>query len=212
MLTPSAVSADEQAPALKPTVSLSLTSTAMAEVRQPFRVAVTPAPKGGKAITALQVLSSTGYVTQQRLSLDSRGRASGIVVSNRAVVRTYRAALLSEGGRVIAASAPVTVNWARLAYSPTLACSLTSAAIDVDIPCTITVTPAVRLDDVLASLQVQGGNAWLPLEADFVPAKGSIQTHVAGIEPGVGVYRVVLMRNAKVLATSPTLSITYSAP
>ncbi|MFM1965403.1 MAG: hypothetical protein RL134_1128, partial [Actinomycetota bacterium] len=44
MLTPSAVSADEQAPALKPTVSLSLTSSAMAEVRQPFRVAVTPAP------------------------------------------------------------------------------------------------------------------------------------------------------------------------
>jgi hypothetical protein len=211
VLTPGAVSADERAPARKPTVTLSLDATGMAEVRQPFRLAVTPAPKDREVVAALQVQSSTGYVTQQRVSLDSRGRATGVVVSNRAAVRTYRAVLLSERGRVIAASAPVTVTWAPLTYTPTLACSLTSAQVDVDIPCTITVTPAVKLDGVLASLEVMTVSGWLPLEAIDVPAKGTIQTHVAGIEPGVGTYRVVLLRDAKVLAISPTISITYSA-
>lgn len=184
----------------------------MAEVRQPFRIDVTPAPTAEGVVSALQVKSAAGYVTQQRLALDKRGRASGLVVSNRPAVRTYRAVLLSARGRVLAASPSVTVTWAPLAYSPALSCSRSSAPINVDIPCTITVTPLVRLEGMLASLQVMGRTEWVPMEATLVPAKGTIQTHVTGLEAGVGMYRVLLLRDAKVVAESPTISITYSAP
>ena len=50
------------------------------------------------------------------------------------------------------------------------------------------------------------------MEAVRVPQRGVIATRVAGLEPGVGMYRVLLLRDAKLLAESPTLSIAYSAP
>lgn len=211
-LAPGAVSADERAPARKPTISLDLATSGMAEVRQPFRIAVAAAPKAEGVTAALQVRSTEGYVTQQRLRLDARGRVAGIVVSNREATRTYRAVLLSARGRVLAASSPVTVTWAPLSYTAALACSRSSAPIRVDIPCTISVTPAVKLDRMIASLQVMGRTEWVPLEALAVPARGTISTHVAGIESGIGMYRVLLLRDAKLLAESPALSITYSAP
>ena len=212
MLAPAAVSADERPPARKASITLDLTTTAMAEVREPFRVAVAPAPKAEGVTAALQVQSSAGYVTQQRLRLDARGRASGLVVSNRAAVRTYRAVLLSARGRVLATSPPVSVDWAPLTYSAALTCAQSSAAIRVDIPCTITVTPTVRLDRVVASLQVMGRTQWVPLEAVRVPSSGVIRTDVEGLEPGIGMYRVLLLRDARLLAESPTISIAYSAP
>ena len=209
--TPS-TSADERPPARKPTVTLDLAATGMAAVRQPFRVAVTPAPKAEGAKAALQVQSADGYVTQQLLRLDSRGRASGLVVSNRDAVRTYRAVLLSARGRVLAASTPTTVAWAPLRHEVTLACSSASAPVRVDIPCTITVTPAVRLDRMITSLQVMGRTGWVPVEAIPVPGDGLIETHVEGIEPGTGMYRALLLRDARLLAESPTISIAYSTP
>lgn len=207
---PAAAIADERPPARKPTVALTLPTTGMAEVRQPFRVAVTPTPEADGIVAALQVQSPSGFVTQQRVALDRRGKASGLVVSNRPAVRTYRAVLLSARGRVLAASPSVTVTWAPLTYSPTLSCARSDAPVNVDIPCTITVTPTVRLDDVIASLQVMGRTEWVPLEAVRVPRKGIVRTHVAGLEPGVGMYRVLLLRDAEVIAESPSISITYS--
>lgn len=210
-LMPAAVSADERAPARKPAVTLDLATSGMAEVRQPFRIAVAPAPTAEGVTAALQVQSATGYVTQQRLRLDKRGRASGLVVSNKAATRTYRAVLLSARGRVLATSTPVTVTWAPLTYTATLTCSQSSAPIRVDIPCTIKVTPTVKLDRMIASLQVMGRTEWVPIEAVPVPANGVIATDVEGLEPGVGMYRVLVLRDAKLLAESPTISIAYSA-
>ena len=57
-----------------------------------------------------------------------------------------------------------------------------------------------------------GRTEWVPIEAVPVPADGVIATDVEGLEPGVGMYRVLLLRDAKLLAESPTISITYSAP
>lgn len=205
-------SADERPPTRKPTVTLDLAATGMAAVRQPFRVAVAPAPQAEGVKAALQVQSADGYVTQQVLRLDSRGRASGLVVSNKDAVRTYRAVLLSARGRVLAASTPIAVAWAPLRHEVTLACSSASAPIRVDIPCTIAVTPAVRLDRMITSLQVMGRTGWVPLEALPVPVDGVVETHVEGIEPGIGMYRALLLRDARLLAESPTISIAYSTP
>ena len=211
-LMPATVSADERPPARKPAVTLDLATSGMAEVRQPFRIAVAPAPTAEGVTAALQVQSASGYVTQQRMRLDKRGRASGLVVSNKAATRTYRAVLLSARGRVLATSTPVTVTWAPLTYTATLTCAQSSATIRVEIPCTITVTPTVKLDRMIASLQGMGRTEWVPMEAVRVPQSGVIATHVEGLEPGVGMYRVLLLRDAKLLAESPTISITYSAP
>ena len=211
-LMPAAVSADERPPVRKPAITLELATTGMAAMRQPFRIAVTPAPKAQGVTVALQVKSANGYVAQQRLRLDARGRVSGLVVSNRAATRTYRAVLLSARGRVLATSTPVTVTWAPLEYTTTLTCARSTAPIRVDVPCTITVTPTVRLDNMIASLQVMGRTEWVPMEAVRVPQGGVIATHVEGLAPGVGMYRVLLLRDAKLVAESPTLSIAYSAP
>ena len=210
-LMPAAASADERPPVRKPAVTLDLATSGMAEVRQPFRIEVSPPPKADGVTVALQVKSANGYVTQQRLRPDGRGRATGLVVSNRAATRTYRAVLLSARGRVLAASTPVTVTWTPLTYTATLTCGQSSAPIRVEIPCTITVTPTVKLDRMIASLQVMGRTDWVPMEAVRVPQGGVIATHVEGLEPGVGMYRVLLLRDAKLIAESPTLSIAYSA-
>ena len=212
VLAPATVSADERPPTRKPGVTLDLATSGMAEVRERFRIAVTPAPKAEGVTAALQVQSAAGYVTQQRLRLDGRGRASGLVVSNRSATRTYRAVLLSARGRVLAASIPVTVTWAPLTYTAGLTCAQSSAPIGVDIPCAIVVTPAVKLEDMIVSLQVMGKTEWVPIEAARVPPDGTLDTDVKGREAGVGMYRVLLLRDAKLLAESPTISITYSAP
>ena len=211
-LTPAAVSADERPPTRKPSVALDLSTSGMAEVREPFRIAIAPVPKAEGVTAALQVQSAEGYVTQQRLRLDARGRASGLVVSNRAATRTYRAVLLSARGRVLATSAPVTVTWTPLTYTAALTCAQISAPTGVDIPCTIKVTPKVRLDDMIFKLQAMSETGWFMLEAAHVSPAGVATTHVAGTESGVGMYRVLLLRDAKLLAESPTISITYSAP
>ena len=211
-LMPAAVSADERPPARKPSVTLDLSTSGMAEVRQRFRITVAPVPKSEGVTVALQVQSAAGYVTQQRLRMDARGRVTGLVVSNRAATRNYRAVLLSARGRVLAVSTPVTVAWTPLTYTATLTCAQSSAPTGVDIPCTIKVTPKVRLDDVIFTLEVMSRSGWLLLEAAHVPTAGVASTHVAGTEPGVGMYRALLLRDAKLLAESPTLSIAYSAP
>ena len=209
---PASVSAEERPPTQRPTIALTLATTGMAEVRQPFRIAASLPPKAEGVVAALQVRSSSGFVTQQRVGLDARGRGSGLVVSNRPAERTYRAVLLSARGRVLATSPSITVAWVPLQHTASLTCASSTAPIGVDIPCTITVGPLVKLDGMLASLQSMGPTGWFPLEAVRVPAKGVIETHVEGITAGVGMYRVLLLREAKVIAESPTISIEYSTP
>lgn len=212
-LAPMGAIADERAPSSQRwTVSLDVAATGMAEVRQPFRIDVTPIPKAEGVVFALQVKSREGYLNQQRLTLDSRGRASGLVVSNRAAVRTYRAVLLSARGRVLASSPPVTVNWAPLEHSVSLTCTRSSAPIGVDVPCTVTVSPPVKLDRMIASLQGMGQTDWVPIEALKVTPSGVITTDVKGLAEGVTTYRALLLRDAKVLAESAIISIAYSAP
>jgi hypothetical protein len=160
----------------------------------------------------LQVRSRQGFTTVRPAKLDNRGKATGTIVSNRAGTKEYRAALLSAKGRVVAASTPVTVTWAPLRHSVALDCAASSAPVGVDIPCTITVTPAVRLDRMIASLEVMGRTAWVPLEAARVPTDGTLKTHVAGINAGEGIYRVRILRDARAITISPTVSIAYSAP
>jgi hypothetical protein len=212
-LAPMGAIADERAPASpRWTVSLDLATTGMAEVRQPFRINVTPVPKAEGVVFALQVKSREGYLNQQRLALDSRGRASGHVVSKRAAERTYRAVLLSARGRVLASSMPVTVTWAPLEHSVSLTCTRSSAPVGVDVPCTVTVSPAVKLDRMIASLQGMGRTDWVPIEALKVTPRGLITTDVKGLAEGVTTYRALLLRDAKVLSESAIISIAYSAP
>ena len=205
--------ADDRAPASpRWTVSLDMATTGMAEVRQPFRIDVTPMPKADGVVLALQVKSRDGYLTPQRLALDSRGQASGLVVSNRATSRTYRAVLLSARGRVLASSTPVTVAWAPLAHSVTLTCTRSRAPAGVDVPCTVKVSPAVKLDRMIASLQGMGQTEWIPIEALKVTPSGVITTDVKGLAEGVTSYRALLLKDAKVLAESAIIAIAYSAP
>jgi hypothetical protein len=160
----------------------------------------------------LQVRSRQGFTTVRPAKLDNRGKATGTIVSNRAGTKEYRAALLSAKGRIVAASTPVTVTWAPLKHSAALDCAARSAPVGLDIPCTITVTPSVRLDRMIASLEVMSRTEWVPLEAARVPTNGTLATHVAGIEAGEGTYRVRILRDARTVTMSPTVSIAYSSP
>jgi hypothetical protein len=207
-----AVGADEQPPPIKRSITVSVPAQGMAAVPTAFAVSATPAKRLAEVTAVIQVRSRQGFTTVRPVKLDNRGKATGTIVSNRAGIKEYRAALLSAKGRVVAASTPVTVTWAPLKHSVALDCAASSAPVGVDIPCTVTVTPAVRLDRMIASLEVMGRTAWVPLEAARVPTDGTLETHVAGIDAGEGIYRVRILRDARAITISPTVSIAYSAP
>ena len=206
------VVADERPPPIKRSITVGVPAQGMAAVPMSFTVSTTPAKRLADVTAVLQVRSRQGFTTVRPVKLDNRGNATGTIVSNRAGTKVYRAALLSAKGRVVAASTPVTVTWAPLRHSVALDCTASSAPVGVDIPCTVTVTPAVRLDRMIASLEVMGRTAWVPLEAARVPTDGTLETHVAGIDAGEGIYRVRILRDARAVTMSPTVSIAYSAP
>jgi len=184
----------------------------MAAVPIEFSLSAAPA-KGITAFTAvLQVRSRQGFTTVRTVRLDGRGRATGTIVSNRAGTREYRAALLSAKGRVVAASAPVVVTWARLEHAVALRCDSISSPVAVDVPCRIDVTPAVRLDDMVVSLQFLGSTDWLNLDNFTVPDSGRIATNVSGRTARSVDYRVQLLRGAQVIAQSSVVTIAYSDP
>ena len=207
-----AVVADERPPPIKRSITVSVPAQGMAAVPMAFTVSTTPAKRLAEVTAVLQVRSRQGFTTVRPVKLDNRGNATGTIVSNRAGIKEYRAALLSAKGRVVAASTPVTVTWAPLKHSVALDCAASSAPVGVDVPCTVTVTPAVRLDRMIASLEVMGRTTWVPIEAARVPADGTLATHVTGIDVGEGVYRVRILRDAREVTMSPTVSIAYSAP
>jgi hypothetical protein len=204
-----AATAAEPLPAKRPVITLALPTSAMAEVPANFRISATPASSTAKTVAILQVKTSRGFETLQRRTLDARGRTRGVIVSNEAASRTYRAALLSKRGRVIATSQPVTLTWAPLRYTARLDCAKKTAPVRVEIPCTISVTPQVNLKGIVAVLQHQGATDWFLLEALNLSAKGLAASHVDWHAPSVEQYRVHLLREAVVIAESAPVSITY---
>jgi hypothetical protein len=206
---PLAAAEDAPKQPIKRSISLTLTGEAMAAVPMPYRVTVSPAADTRSLRAAVQVLSERGWVTLRSVTPDRRGGASGTIVSNRAGVKDYRAVVLSAKGRVVASSRPTSVTWTPLVHSVGLSCTRSSATVGNDIPCRVTVTPAVRMDDMIAALQVHDRDVWLLIEAMRIPQDGAVRTHVVGHAAGAAEYRAVLMRNASVRAESEILTITY---
>ena len=193
-------------------VSVRAPGSAMVYTEATFTFTASPAAKTAGLKVGLQVRSnSLGWYTTKRATLDATGTAT-VALTRKATGKVdYRAALYSSGGRVLAYSMRTTVTWTALTYAVSLRCDKSASEIRVDVPCTITVTPAVRRTGLTARFRVMGMNNWVYFDSFTVPASGLINTDVEGYQPGVGKYQVVLMRSGKVLAESNTLSIAYSA-
>lgn len=207
---PVTVSADERPTPRPRAIALELPPAGMAVVPIDFRISTTPGPGAEKLTAALQLRSARdGFVTVRKAKLDRRGSVTGSVVSRRPGAKEYRAILLSASGRIVAVTAPRSVTWARLEHAVALDCAQQSAPVDVDVPCTIQVSPAVRLDDMVVTLQFKVSMTWLSLESFRVPAQGRVSTDVRGRVASTVEYRVLLMRDAEILAESAALAITY---
>jgi hypothetical protein len=209
--TPAALAEDDPRPPVRRTLTLLLPDTGMAVVPLAYRVRATPSAGATRLRAAVQVRSARGWVTLRSSAPDGRGSAAGSLVSNRPGEKTYRAVLMSPQGRMLATTSPATVTWSRLEHRVTLQCDRESALIGVDIPCTIRVSPAVRLDDMIAVLQLRGRTDWLLVEASRLRTDGEIRTHVSGFVPGLAEYRVILLHNARVQAESAIVTVAYSA-
>jgi len=210
--TPAAIAEEEPPRPVKRVVTLQVPDAGMAAVPIAFRVTTTPVKDARNVRMAVQVSSKRGWVNLRTVAPDRRGSAAGTIVSNRAGNKEYRAVVLSPTGRVLAASGPTVTTWAPLVHDVSLRCERADAAIGVDVPCTITVSPPVRLDDMVTVLQQRSRTDWLTLEAARMPEKGTVRTHVAGIAAGVGEYRAILMRDGLIRAESAVVTVTYSAP
>lgn len=207
----SAAPRHDAAPSAAVVVTASAAATGMVAVPQTVTVRTQPAV--ATRVVHLQMATSAGWVKVANTRLDSQGRASMTVKVTTQGVRKYRAALWNAtGSRVVAYSAPFSVTFAPLAYAAQLSCTSSSAVIRVKIPCTIRVTPTVRLTGLSEVLQVMGRTDWQTMGAWSVPATGVRDVTVEGLEPGVGKYRVLLVRNGMQIAESNTVSIGYSAP
>jgi hypothetical protein len=194
------------------TVSLKAPSRSMTYTEATFSFTASPAAKAAGLRVGLQVRSnSLGWYTTKRATLDANGTATIALTRKSTGKVDYRAALYSPGGRVLAYSKRTTVTWTALKYAVSLRCDKSASEIRVDVPCTITVTPAVRRTGLVARFRVMGMNSWVYFDSFKLPASGVINTDVEGYQPGVGKYQVVLVRSGKVLAESNTFSIAYSA-
>lgn len=211
VLTPAAHAEDKPKPVAR-SISLTMATSGMAVVPVGYRVSVTPATGVSSLRAIVQVRSARGWVTTRGSSVDRQGRAAGTLVSNRPGAKTYRAALLSARGRVIAVTPPTTITWSRLEHRIDLTCERSEETVGIDIPCTITVSPAVRLQDMVAYLQFRDRTDWTLLEALRVRTDGTVRTHVAGLTPGIGEYRAILVRQAEFQASSAMVTVTYSDP
>lgn len=199
-------------PPVKRTVALALTGEGMAAVPVTYRIRATPTAGVSRLRAAVQVRAQRGWVTLRSSAPDRRGNASGSVVSNRPGVKEYRAVLLSTRGRVLSSTSPMTVTWTRLEHGVDLSCSATSAPVGADVPCMITVSPAVRLEEMIVVLQMRGRTEWILLEASRLRQDGTARTHVTGLGPGPAEFRVQLMRDALVRAESGVVTVDFEAP
>ena len=193
-------------------VSVRAPGSAMVYTEATFTFTASPAAKTAGLKVGLQARSNAlGWYTTKRINLDGSGTTSMSLTRKATGKVDYRAALYSASGRVLAYSQRVSVTWTALKYAVSLRCDKSASEIRVDVPCTITVTPAVRRTGLSARFRVMGMNNWVYFDSFTVPASGVINTDVEGYQPGVGKYQVVLMRSGKVLAESNILSIAYSA-
>ncbi len=96
---------------------------------------------------------------------------------------------------------------------PVLQISKSTAPVGVDVPYRITVTPAAKAKGKRVRIQVRGIAAWRGFDTFRLGKTGVITDDVEGYQPGLGRYRVlVLGKNGTVLAKSPTVSVTWTAP
>lgn len=201
------------AAAAERTITLSAPASAMAYVPATFTVRVAPR---ADAIAQVQVATSQGWVRVKQAALNDRGTAQVTLTNNQAAKRSYRAAIISRStGKVIGYSSRVTVTWTPLTHSVSLACSQSSAPIRVRVPCTISVTPAIRLAGLAVVLQVKGRTDWIRMDYQLVPTDtGKVSVTVEGLEPGLGMYRVLLLRSGTgtQVGVSNTVSVSWSAP
>jgi len=191
-------------------VTFSAPAQAMAYVPVTFKIATVPAVN---AIAQIQIATTAGWVKTTQVSLNSQGSGTGTISSNNAGKRDYRAVIISRtNGKVLGRSARITITWAPLKYSVSLACSKSTAPIRVRVPCSIAVSPTVRMTGLAAQLQVRGRTSWVSMAAWSVPTNGKISATVEGFEPGLGNYRVRLLRSGALLTTSNTVSVSWTAP
>jgi len=94
---------------------------------------------------------------------------------------------------------------------PTLSIAQTTAPVGVDVPYTITVTPAAKAKGKRVRIQVKGIVAWRGIDSFRLGPSGRIKDDVEGYQPGLGRYRVlVVAQSGKVLAKSPVVSVTWT--
>lgn len=94
---------------------------------------------------------------------------------------------------------------------PVLRITTVTAPIRVDVPYTITVSPAARAKGKRARIQVKGIRAWTSVDTFRIPKSGKITDDVEGYQPGIGRYRVlVLGKNGKILAKSNTATVVWT--
>jgi hypothetical protein len=209
--TPSISAEEDPRPAPRPAVALTMPREGMAVVPLEFQLRATPSDVAQRLRATVQVRSAEqGWVALTSVPLDRRGRGDGLLVSNRPGSKDYRAVLVSARGRVVAASPTTTVTWAKLVHSVDLACGTDSAPVSTRVACTIAVTPAVRLDDMVVSLQLHGRTQWINLESFRVPDRGVIRTDVVGRATGNVQYRAILMHKAELLTESAVVTISYA--
>lgn len=210
-IAPIAQASDVPTPRQQRTVALSIASSAMASIPTQASIRATPAASTAGLTVLLQVRQRAGFVTIDRLTLDRRGVGSLSVVSSSAGLKDYRAVLLSRSGKTVSTSRPVAVTWDPLTYSATLTCQQQSAPVTIRIPCAIDISPTVALDGVVVVLEQMTRSGWLALEAFRAPPDGQLATGVRGLTPGSTDYRVVMLKDARPIATSGIVSITYTA-
>lgn len=210
-IAPIAQASDDPTPRQQRTVALTIASSAMASIPTQASIRATPAASTAGLTVLLQVRQRAGFVTIDRLTLDRRGVGSLSVVSSSAGLKDYRAVLLSRSGRTVSTSRPVAVTWDPLTYSATLTCQQQSAPVTIRIPCAIDISPTVALDGVVVVLEQMTRSGWLALEAFRAPPDGQLATGVRGLTPGSTDYRVVMLKDARPIATSGIVSITYTA-
>ena len=210
-IAPIAQASDDPTPRQQRTVALTIASSAMASIPTQASIRATPAASTAGLTVLLQVRQRAGFVTIDRLTLDRRGVGTLNVVSSSAGLKDYRAVLLSRSGKTVSTSRPVAVTWDPLTYSATLTCQQQSAPVTIRIPCAIDISPTVALDGVVVVLEQMTRSGWLALEAFRAPPDGQLATGVRGLTPGSTDYRVVMLKDARPIATSGIVSITYTA-
>lgn len=192
-----------------PAATLAAPASGMVNVPVTFTVAVQPPPVN--AIAQVQVATSSGWVKIEQAAIDAKGRAKGTLASSVTGNRSYRAAIISRAnGKVLTYSKPISITWAPLTHTATLACAQSTAPVRVDVACTITVTPTARLAGLAAQLQVMGRTDWVAIDTWSIPSTGVISTSVEGYDPGLGRYRVRLLRAGVEVALSNTVTISWT--